>query len=85
MASGEATAHPAWQAGLLACDIRPRLPGATCLTVVSPVTFIEAGRAFYFARSRSLTAARPRRIFTAFPDACADKKSNLRCEVNRKK
>jgi hypothetical protein len=36
------------------------------------------------ARSGSLTAARPRRIFTAFPDACADKKSKFVRDVNAK-
>jgi hypothetical protein len=32
----------------------------------------------------SLTAARPRRIFTAFPDACADKKAKCRVDVKLK-
>jgi hypothetical protein len=36
------------------------------------------------ARLRSLTAARPRRIFTAFPDACADKKSKFVRDVKQK-
>jgi len=59
----------AWQAGLLACDDRISLPGQ-----LRPVTLKHPNRAMFKTRpqQRSLSAARPRRILTAFPDACAE-------------